>query len=302
VNNEMNTTASKVEEILERRLRDANLSRFVKKEHSQFLDLQDEVFVEVVLIDGAALDAVERIVRQTAEELRPQGITLDSVVRALWEIVEVTYVGPSRAPSGGIRAASEFRAILRSGSRDCRVIVNVSWSATELLERKLGLKEVVAKDNGALRQEMVTRMVTGFLQHQLSGGGTSYWNPLLDQPLELNEAAMSFLLGQSTAFEELRNAISDAFEPSVLDSFVNGLSISGIRIGDFSRVLPELSNMLGGAYRRGGTFSTSTSELFQKLDRTEQELLKKYFHGKVELLKADSQFPELAQKFPNVFS
>lgn len=158
----MNMTATKVEEVLERRLREADLSKFVNKGQSQFLDLQDEFFAEVVLNDGAVLDGVERIVRQTAEELRTHGIILDSVVRALWDIVEIKYVGPSRAPSGGIHAASEFRAILRSGTRDCQVIVDVSWSAAELLERKLGLKEFVAKDHGALRQEMVTRQVTGW--------------------------------------------------------------------------------------------------------------------------------------------
>jgi len=64
-------------------------------------------------------------------------------------------------------------------------------------------------------------------------------------------------------------------------------------------VLPELSNMLGGAYRRGETFSTSANELFQKLDRGEQELLKKYFYARVELLKSES--PELIRKFPKVF-
>jgi len=56
-------------------------------------------------------------------------------------------------------------------------------------------------------------------------------------------------------------------------------------------VLPELSNMLGGAYRRDATFSTSATELFQKLDRSEQELLKKYFYARVALLKSES--PEL---------
>jgi hypothetical protein len=303
----MNTATTKVEEILERRLREANLSKFVSKEQSQFLDLQDELFVEIVLIDGAPLDDVERIVRHTAQELNTQGTRLDSVVRTLWEIVEVNYIGPSRAPDGGLRAALEFRAVLRSGSRDCQVTVDVFWGAAEFLERKLGLKQFVpnkhrALPQGHLDEEWVARMVRSFLQHQLSAGGTSFWNPLRYSRLDLNDAVMSFLLGQSTAFEELRHAISGAFEPPVLASFVNGLSISGIRIGDFSMVLPELSNMLGGAYQRGGTFSTSANELFQKLDRTEQELLKKYFHGKVELLKAHSQFPELIHKFPKVFS
>lgn len=298
----MDMTATQIEEMLEGRLREADLAKFVSREQSQFLDLQDEFFVEIVLIDGSALDDVERIVRQTAEELRPQGITIDSVVRALWEIIEVNHIGPSRAPSGGIRVASAFLGHLKSGSRDCQVIVDVSWSAIELLDRKLGLKEIVTKDDRALRDEMVARMVTGFLQRQLSGGGTSYWNPLLAPRLELNEAAMSFLLGQSTAFEELRNAISDAFEPPVVDSFVEGLAVSTTRISDFDNVLPELSNMLGGAYRKAGTFSTSSTELFNRLDRVEQELLKGYFRGKVESLKTEARFSGLVRKWPKVFS
>lgn len=298
----MDITATQIEEMLERSLREANLSKVVNKEHSQFLDLGGELFVEIVLNDGAALDDVERIIRKMTEELKPQGVKLDSVVRALWEIIEVTYVGPSRAPGGGLTAASAYRALLRSGTRECQVIIDVSWSATEFLERKLGLTEFTAKDRLPLQQKMVAQMVTSLVEQQLSSGGTSYWSPLLAPRLELNETTMSFLLGQSAAFEELRNAISDAFEPPVLDSFVEGLALSQIRISDFNKVLSELSNMLGGAYRKGGTFSTSASELFNKLDRVEQELLKSYFQGKIESIKADGRFSEIVRRWPRVFS
>lgn len=302
----MNAKPAMVEELLERRLRAAGLSEFVDRSQSQFLELQDELFVEVVLTEGIALDDAERIIRYTAQELKNEGITLDGVVRALWEIVEVSYVGPSRAPDGGLRAALEFRAVLRSGRRDCPVTVNVFWGAMEFLERKLDLRGF-ADPQGTPRQghldaELLSQMVRRFLQHQLSFGGTSSWNPLLDSRLELNEAAMSFLYGQSTVFEELRQAISDAFEPPVLDSFMNSLSLSEIKIGDFNSVLPGLSSMLGGAYRRGETFSTSANELFQKLQRTEQELLKKYYFGKVEQLRAEDRLTGLARKFPKVFS
>jgi hypothetical protein len=68
------------------------------------------------------------------------------------------------------------------------------------------------------------------------------------------DAAVSFLLGQTTAFEEFRQTIADAFEHPVVDTFLNSLSVSGIRVGDFDAVLAELSNMLGGAYRRGRAF------------------------------------------------
>src|ERR1700685_2167246 len=106
----MNTTPTQIEELLERRLQEAGLAKFVNKGRSQFLDLSDELFVELVLNDGVVLDDVEKIVRRFAEELKAQGVSLDTIVRALWEVVEVNYVGPSRSPDGGLRAASEFHA------------------------------------------------------------------------------------------------------------------------------------------------------------------------------------------------
>jgi len=116
----------------------------------------------------------------------------------------------------------------------------------------------------------------------------------------MNDAAVLFVFGQTTAFNELWQAVSDAFEPSVAESFLGSLAISKIKLRDFEAVLPDLSNMLGGAYRRGATFSTSATELFQKLDRSEQELLKKYFYARVELLK--SEFPGLVRKLSKVFA
>ncbi len=301
----MNLTSTQVEELLERHLREAGLSKFVIREQSQFLDLEDELFVEIVLNDGAHLDDVEKIVRHAAQELKVQGIRLDSVVRALWEIENVSYVGPSRSSNGGLRAAYEFHVTLRSGSRIQRVVVDVSWDALEFLQQKLGLKKFETRTEGALQRghlndEMVAKTVRSFVQHELSMGGTSYWNPVLYPRRELNDAAMLFLLGQSASFYELWQAVYDAFEPSVVDSFLNSLAVSGVRLHDFNAVLPELSNMLGGAYRRGATFSTSVTELFGRLDRTEQELLKKFFCGRVERLKTES--PELIPRFQAVFS
>ncbi len=301
-------TAAQIEKLLESRLRNAGLSKYVNKELSQFLELPAELFVEVVLDEGSALDDVGKIVHQTAEELKRQGITLDGVVRTLWEIVGVKYVGHSRTADLQWRAAEEFRAELKSGSRHCQVIVDVFWGAIDVLRHKLGLKETwttldAVLPDGHVVREMVAPVVMTFLNQQLARGGASYWDPLLlDQRVELSATDMSFLLGQSAAFEELRQAISDAFEPPVLESFLGSLQVSGTKIGDFNAVLPELSNMLGGAYRRGETFSTNAKELFQRLDRTEQELLKKYFEGRVEHLKTDSRFSELLRKFESVLT
>jgi hypothetical protein len=296
----VSTIPAQVEESIERRLREAGLSKFVNREQSQFLDMQNEVFVEVVLNDGTALGDVEKIIRETAQELKPQNVKLDSVVRALWEILDVSFVGPSRSADGGLRAASLYDVTLKSGNRQHHVAVDVFWGALEFLKQKRGLGKLTSKSKRDFQNEVVAKAVWSFVQHQLSQGGTSYWSPVLHPRLEMNDAAMLFVFGQSTAFNELWQAISDAFEPSVADSFLGSLAISRIKIRDFDAVLPDLSNMLGGAYRRGATFSTSATELFQKLDRSEQELLKKYFYARVELLKSES--PELIRKFSKVFS
>lgn len=295
----MKTTVTKVEELLEHRLQDAGLAKFVNKDRSQFLNLMDELFVEIVLNDGAALSDVEKIVRHTAEELKAQGIRLDTIVRALWEVTRIDYVGPSRSSDGGFRAASNFRATLKSGSRECHVTVDVFMSATEFLKRKLGGAK---QEQGVSMTNMIAPVVKEFLREQLRSGGLSYWDPLVYSELDLSEATMSFLLGQSTAFEELRQAVSDAFDPTVIESFVKSLAASGVRINDFDRALPDLSNMLGGAYRRSDTFSVSANSLFEKLERSERELLRAYFQAKVEWLKTLSPFQELVSTYPQVFA
>ena len=295
----MNMTFNQAEELLERHLRDSCLAQILDRQRSQFLDLQGQIFVEIVLNDATRLEDAEKLIRVLTQEFKDQGIYLDSVVRAVWEVVDVRHAGPSRTPDGGIRASSEFHVTLESGTRVHRVIVDVFWGAAEFLAEKFSLKAQRSRPANQISNDMLANAVRSFVQHQLAAGGTSYWDPIRFPRLELNDAAMLFLMGQSTAFNELRQAISDAFEPSVVESFVKSLEVSDVRMANFEAVLPDLSNMLGGAYRRGATFSTSADELFQKLDRTEQELLKSYFYTRVEMAKAE--FPELVQEHRNVF-
>ena len=295
-------STSELRTTLEKHLREAGLDRFVNAERSQFLDFRGEVFAEIVLNEGSVLNEVQKIVQLASEEMMAHGVHLDSVVRAAWEIASVEYSGHhSLGPNKTLRAAEQFRVVLRSGTKECRVIVDVTWAAIELLERKLGLSESeneLALPPGHVVRELVTPIVERFLEQALSRGGTSYWDPVQFSQMELTATDMSFLIGQTTAFEELRQTVSDAFEPPVLDSFLGSLSVSGIKkIRDFDAVLPELSNMLGGAYRKGDTFSTSASELFRRLDRTEQELLRRYYQGKIEHLSQDSNFMTSVKKY-----
>jgi hypothetical protein len=301
----MSMTSVKVEDLIEHQLGDAGLLKFLNREHSQYLDLGEETFVEVVLNDGSSLDDVGKIVRRTSEEVKARGGRLDSVVRALWEVDGVRYVGPSRSSNGGLRAAYEFEVTLKSGARHQPVIVDVSWSATEFLRHKLGLGKFVSGSENALQKghltdELVGQRVRSFVDHELSLGGTSFWDPILYPQRDLNDAAMLFLVGQSTAFYELWQAVTDAFEPPLVDSFLESLAVAEGTLRDFRAVLPEFSNMLGGAFQAGSKFSTSATDLFERIDRSEQEMLKKYFFARVERLKTES--PELVRRFPKIFS
>ena len=298
--------ADKLQSTLERRISEAGLTEIYDGQRSQYLNLDGEVFAEIVLKDGSALDIAEKLLRQTAEELAQQGIRLDSVVRALWEVESVEYVDGATTKGFSQLAADEFRAVVKSGRRERHLRVYVTWAATDIVRHKLGLRDSNATDSlhpEYFLREILTPLVRGFLEHLLSRGGTGYWNPLQeDSPIMLTATDMSFLLGQSTTFDELRQAISDAFDPPVLESFLGSLAASDIKLRDFDAVLPELSSMLGGAYRSTNAFSINSHELYLRLERTEQELLKKYFQGKIEQLRSDPRFVEVVKKFSKILS
>jgi hypothetical protein len=302
----MSMTSVQLEDLVEHQLREAGLFQFVSREHSQYLDLEDGLlFLELVLTDGTPLNDIEKIVRRTSDQVKAQGGKLDSVVRALWWVEEVRYIGPSRSPNGGLRAAYAFEVTLMSGARRQRVTVDVSWGAVEFLRNKLGLGKFVSGSENALQKghltdELLGERVRSYIEHELSLGGISYWDPIRYPQRDLNDAAMFFLVGQSTAFYELWQAVTDAFEPPLVEGFLESLETTGVTLHDFRTVLPEFSNMLGGAFRPGSKFSTSATDLFERADRAEQEMLKKYFFARVERLKTES--PQLVGRFPRIFS
>ena len=78
-------TFDQVEQLLLQRFQTAGLSSLVSSRRSQFLDLGEYLFAEVVLTDATRLEEVEGIGRDTAKALEPRGIVLDRVVRAEWE-------------------------------------------------------------------------------------------------------------------------------------------------------------------------------------------------------------------------
>jgi hypothetical protein len=297
-------TLEQIETTIEQRLKDAGMYSALNKGLTQFLSFPEGFFAEIVLNDASHIQEIEQILRSYNEELQAKGIALDAVVRAVWKISNVQYVGPARAPDGSILSSIEFKATLVAGEKECTVTVRVPMTALDELRRKLGNRNDLlqasskkAESTDAIDSDVVAIVVRAFLEAQLAPGGTGYWDPIRHPVQELNEGAMLFLLGQSATFEELLDAVGSAFEPPVLATFLEDLSTTGIRIKHFDQVLPEFSNLLGGPYTRDQVFSTSASDMFSRLRPTEQQLIRRYFEKKVESLD-----PTIKKQFSKVFA
>lgn len=296
-------TESELERLVVDRLAAVGIVGVLDRHLSQFLWVGEEFFVEVVLTDASRQADVVRLMKDIQAELARTGTALDPLVRSQWEVTEVHYFGASRSPEGGVMTASDFRVRLASGAMATEVRVDVSIAALSILRQKLGIGRFPlvgwSPAKGDLSEENISAAVQGYVETQLQQGGVSYWDPLLQDRLTLNEAAMSYFLGHSIAFQELHSAVTDAFSPSVRESFLESLRASKKRIEDFDRVLPELSNMLGGAYTRGQRL-TYANELFNSLTQGERELLKGYFRARTKELSALE--PRLVEQFHSVFA
>jgi hypothetical protein len=282
----------------------AELANLLDTDLSQFLWVGDNFFAEIVLKDASKQSDTEQILRQIASDLRSNNIVLEVVVRSIWLVTKSWYSDVARTPEGGIKTALDFRSSLKSGTKEIEIRVDVSIGALNVLRPKLGKENFVmhigwSPEKGDVNESDIAAAVTAYLEMLLHRGGTSYWDPLLENHLELNQAGMSYVLGHSTAFQELHTAITDAFSSPVRQDFLKSLSASNVRIKNFERVLPELSNMLGGAYRRGQTFSVSATDLFTSLTKGEQELIKSYFLIQTQNLAAEN--PDLSKQFREVF-
>jgi hypothetical protein len=281
----------------------AGILAALNEEKSQFLDLSDSFFAEIVLNDGSKLAGAERIVRSVQEQLGEKGVRVDSIVRAVWRVKEIDFVGPARAVSGGLKAALEFEATLESGSRQCKVTIELTLAALNKLREKLALHERVgfpgwARD-GDVDEDRLKRVVAEFLDLKLANGGESYWNPILSPKLELNEWTVSYLIPDTKAFQQLVAATNHFLGDSAIEDSLFELNSRPVKVKvhDFQRVLPELSDHLGGAFRPGEDLQTNALTLFQALGDVERERLRQYYSRKVE------EIPEeLKRKYPALFS
>jgi len=187
-------TSFELGNLIKDRLSVAGLGQHLDETKEQYLEFPEGFFAEVVLKDGSRLSEAQRIVKSIEEELSKQGIEMDAIVRAVWEVVRVEKAGI--APSGSA-GAQRLIATLRSGERECRVTVDMTGNALAMVLAALaqgGLREY-----GPDRDAAVVGIVREFVRLELSYGGESYWDPILHPELTLNENALAYLTMDSPA-------------------------------------------------------------------------------------------------------
>lgn len=186
-------TSFEVGELIKDRLSAADLARYLDDAREQYLEFPDGFFAEVVLKDGSRLSEAQRIVKSVEEELRKQGVELDAIVRAIWEVVTIRKGGMAPSPANGQR----FVATLRSGSRECEVRVDMPGIALASVLAEFargGLRDFGADEDTVLKQ-----IVSAFLRVELSLGGGSYWDPLLYPERTLDENALQYVTMHTAA-------------------------------------------------------------------------------------------------------
>jgi hypothetical protein len=268
-------------------LNTAGVSRVVNQNLSQFLDLGDFIFVEVVLDDASLQEAAEKAVKEFVDNQTRLGQRIDSIVRSRWNILSVAR-SDAISFGGVMKAAIPFVARLESGQKVIEVPVSVTYAARLFLENRPlvpGLSEI----------DLMTAAVKEYLQEQLRLGGTSYWDPSKYPVADLNEAAMLFLARYGPEFYQLKWAIDDYFQTVDDDKQLKSLVTRRVNLLDFEQGLSELSSQLGGSIDHSHSMPTSARELFQKLDNRERDSLQYYYRRKAARLeeKRKAEFPSL---------
>jgi hypothetical protein len=154
---------------LEGKLNQAGLLPYLDRSESRFLDLEDDLFVELVARDSTKLLEFGRV----AEAVRSENPKVKTLVRAHWEIENVGQPMPAYdiPGTGAPRMAVLYPVDLKSGRGAQRVWVEVTTLASMAFDYyKLDEKGIVEE----------------FVADQLSKGGASYWDPERSQRLEIN--------------------------------------------------------------------------------------------------------------------
>lgn len=177
-----------ISRLLTTKLDESGLREHVVKEQSHVLGFPEEYFAETVLDDAGKIERAERAIAELAAQLAQQNQKLDYIVRALWQVKEVSLAPGHTAEAipalmGQGIFSLQFVAILRSGGQDQKVGVELTPDAYQEL-RALGQSTDVNSLNGVVRD---------FLKLQLSLGGESYWDPVKYPRQRINDGAVLHL-------------------------------------------------------------------------------------------------------------
>jgi hypothetical protein len=170
-----------VESKFEEKIRQAGLMPFFSAKESHFLDLEGDLFVEIVARDSTKLPEFGRI----AAEVKAENSSVNTVVRAHWEIESIgepvqAYDIPG---SGAPRTAASYPVDLRSGLGVTQIWVEVTTLASMVFrERGLDVKSVIRD----------------FVAGQLSKGGASYWDPERFPQLEINGDKAEYIASKTS--------------------------------------------------------------------------------------------------------
>jgi len=162
---------------------------------SQFLQAPG-LFCEVVLTDGSKLEEARQAVADLSGVLGADGIRLEAVVRALWQVKDVRHIGPCRGESGGIKSAECFEATLICGFAGATVTVEVSQNALDTIRGTLGSK---LPEKYFERNKVLQNIVGSFVKQQVDQGGTSYWDPIRFPVIPMNAASFQYVWAHSAA-------------------------------------------------------------------------------------------------------
>jgi len=176
------------------RLQAAGLWDQLDLRESQFLDVPPQVFVELVTYDAGVADRIADVAGDV--QLSHPDEDMDIVIRAHWQVRTVEYAGVAIGLSGGIRAAERFEVLISSGSVTQKIAVDVTKDAIDLLKSRLG----ATLADPRVHRQIVKEIVKKFIDMQLSQGGTSYWDPIRSPQLDLNAAAVQYMIGHQLFF------------------------------------------------------------------------------------------------------
>jgi hypothetical protein len=166
---------------IERRLQEASLLPFVVCDKLLYLDMSDQIFVEVLLSDDSRREEVKGLLEEIAGSPDFKGKPFEIIVRSTWKIEGAGATEIARSPDGGVRAAVIVPVRLRAGSAVTTVNVAVSWLALEELKRISG------------QEPNLQDLAFAYVESLLKPGGQSYWEPTLHSYLEIG-AEMALVL------------------------------------------------------------------------------------------------------------